>query len=160
MIIKPPTHRRKVLVGIVGKPNVGKSTFFSAATLKNVPVADYPFTTINPNMGMGYLRTPCVCREMGVSDAPRNSVCQDGIRLIPVRLVDVAGLVSGASVGRGMGNRFLDEIRQADALIHVVDISGGTDEEGRKVEAGAHDPATDIQMVETELDLWMLGIIK
>jgi len=149
-----------LLVGIVGKPNVGKSTFFSAATLKSVPVADYPFTTITPNVGMGYLRTKCVCKEMGVTDSPRNSVCIDGTRLIPVKLVDVAGLVAGASEGRGRGNQFLDEIRQADALIHVVDASGGTDEEGRRVEAGSHDPVSDVAMIENELDLWVIGIIK
>lgn len=149
-----------MLVGIVGKPNVGKSTFFSAATLKNVPVADYPFTTITPNVGMGYLRTKCVCKEMGVTDTPRNSVCSDGTRLIPVKLVDVAGLVAGASVGRGRGNQFLDELRQADALIHVVDVSGGTDGEGRKVELGSHDPVSDVTMIENELDLWILGIVK
>jgi ribosome-binding ATPase YchF (GTP1/OBG family) len=148
-----------LLVGIVGKPNVGKSTFFSAATLKSVPIADYPFTTINPNLGVGYLRTKCVCKEMGVNDTPKNSVCTDGVRLIPVKLVDVAGLVSGASAGRGRGNQFLDELRQADALIHVVDASGGTDEEGRKVEVGTNDPVQDVLMVENELDLWVLGII-
>ena len=148
-----------MLVGIVGKPNVGKSTFFSAATLKSVPIADYPFTTINPNLGVGYLRTKCVCKEMGVNDTPKNSVCTDGVRLIPVKLVDVAGLVSGASAGRGRGNQFLDELRQADALIHVVDASGGTDEEGRKVEVGTNDPVQDVLMVENELDLWVLGII-
>lgn len=149
-----------MLVGIVGKPNVGKSTFFSAATLKSVPIADYPFTTIDPNLGMGYLRTKCVCKEMGVSDTPKNSVCNDGVRLIPVKLVDVAGLVAGASMGRGRGNQFLDELRQADALIHVVDASGGTDEEGRKVELGTNDPVTDVRMVENELDMWVLGIIS
>lgn len=149
-----------MLVGIIGKPNTGKSTFFSAATLKNVPIADYPFTTIKPNIGMGYLRTKCVCRELGVTDKPRNSVCNYGTRLIPVKLVDVAGLVSGASANRGLGNQFLDEIRQADVLIQVVDASGSTDEEGRKVEARSHDPAEDIIMVENELDLWILGIIK
>jgi ribosome-binding ATPase YchF (GTP1/OBG family) len=149
-----------MLVGIVGKPNVGKSTFFSAATLKNVPIADYPFTTITPNLGMGYLRTKCVCKEMGVTDAPRNSVCNGGVRLIPVKIVDVAGLVAGASTGRGRGNQFLDELRQADALIHVVDASGGTDEEGRKVEAGSNDPVADVMMVENELDMWVLGIIS
>jgi ribosome-binding ATPase YchF (GTP1/OBG family) len=96
---------------------------------------------------------------MGVKDTPKNSVCTDGVRLIPVKLVDVAGLVSGASAGRGRGNQFLDELRQADALIHVVDASGGTDEEGRKVEVGTNDPVQDVLMVENELDLWVLGII-
>jgi ribosome-binding ATPase YchF (GTP1/OBG family) len=150
----------RVLVGVVGKPNVGKSTFFAAATLKEVPIADYPFTTIQPNVGVAYLRTPCVHEEMAVVDKPRNSLCIDGTRLIPVKLVDVAGLVEGAAQGRGLGNKFLDEIRQADALIHVVDASGSTDAEGRKVDPGSHDPVGDIQMVEHEFDLWVLGLLK
>ena len=147
-------------MGVVGKPNVGKSTFFAAATLKDVPIADYPFTTIKPNVGVAHLVTKCVCRELGVTDAPRNSTCVDGTRLIPVKLVDVAGLVEGASKGKGLGNQFLDDLRQADALIHVVDASGSTDLEGRKVPAGTHDPGGDIEMVEKEFDLWMFGILK
>ncbi|MDA4119633.1 MAG: redox-regulated ATPase YchF [Thaumarchaeota archaeon] len=149
-----------VQVGVVGKPNVGKSTFFAAATLKDVPIADYPFTTIQPNVGIAHLRTQCVCREMGVTDSPRNSTCIDGVRLIPVKIVDVAGLVEGASQGRGLGNKFLDEIRQADALIHVVDASGSTDIEGRKVPPGSHDPVGDVAMVEHEFDLWAFGLLK
>ncbi len=148
-----------MLVGVVGKPNVGKSTLFSAATLRTVPIADYPFTTITPNVGVAYLRAKCVHEEMGVVDNPKNSVCVGGTRLISVRIVDIAGLVEGASQGRGLGNQFLDEIRQADALIHVVDASGSTDSEGRKVEAGTNDPTADIRMVEREIDLWILGII-
>jgi ribosome-binding ATPase YchF (GTP1/OBG family) len=136
------------------------STFFAAATLKDVPIADYPFTTIRPNVGVAYLRTRCVCKEMGVADRPKNSVCVDGTRLIPVKLVDVAGLVEGAATGRGLGNQFLDEIRQADALIQVVDASGSTDLEGRKVSPGSHDPVGDIQMVEHEFDLWVYGLLK
>jgi ribosome-binding ATPase YchF (GTP1/OBG family) len=149
-----------LLVGIIGKPNVGKSTFFSAATMKSVPIADFPFTTIKPNIGMAYLRTRCVHEEMGVTDKPKNSVCENGTRLIPVKLVDVAGLVSGASSGRGLGNQFLEDIMQADAIIHVVDASGSTDSEGQKTTPGSHDPLTDIEMVENELDLWLLGIVK
>jgi len=149
-----------VLVGVIGKPNVGKSTFFSAATLREVAIADFPFTTIKPNVGVAYLRTQCVHQEMGVVDNPRNSSCVNGTRLIPVKLVDVAGLVEGAAQGRGLGNQFLDEIRQADALIHVVDASGSTDAEGRKVPPGSHDPLRDIEMVEREFDLWVLGIIR
>ena len=129
-----------MLVGVVGKPNVGKSTFFAAATLKDVPIADYPFTTIQPNVGVAHLQTKCVCKEMGVTDTPRNSACVNGTRLIPVKIVDVAGLVEGASKGKGLGNQFLDDIRQADALIQVVDASGATDLEGRKVPPGSHDP--------------------
>jgi ribosome-binding ATPase YchF (GTP1/OBG family) len=149
-----------VLVGVIGKPNVGKSTFFSAATLRDVPIADYPFTTIQPNVGVAYVTSPCVHAEMGVVDNPRNSICRNGTRLIPVKLVDVAGLVEGASEGRGLGNKFLDEIRQADALIQVVDASGSTDGEGRKVLPGTHDPLNDIEMVESEFDLWVFGILK
>ena len=149
-----------MLVGVIGKPNVGKSTFFSAATLREVAIADFPFTTIKPNVGVAYLRTQCVHQEMGVVDNPRNSSCVNGTRLIPVKLVDVAGLVEGAAQGRGLGNQFLDEIRQADALIHVVDASGSTDAEGRKVPPGSHDPLKDIEMVEREFDLWVLGIIR
>jgi ribosome-binding ATPase YchF (GTP1/OBG family) len=148
-----------MLVGVIGKPNVGKSTFFSAATLRTVPIADYPFTTIKPNIGVAYLRTKCVHEEMGVIDQPQNSLCINGNRLVPVKIIDVAGLVKGASEGRGLGNQFLDELRQADALIHVVDASGATDEEGRKVPPGAHDPLKDIEMVEEEFDLWVLGIV-
>jgi ribosome-binding ATPase YchF (GTP1/OBG family) len=149
-----------VIVGILGKPNVGKSTFFSAATMKSVAIADFPFTTIKPNVGMAYLRTKCVHEEMGVEDKPRNSVCVNGWRLIPVKLVDVAGLVSGASSGRGLGNQFLEEIMQADAIVHVVDASGSTDPEGQKAAPGSQDPMRDVQMVENEVDLWLLGIVK
>ncbi len=149
-----------MLVGVVGKPNVGKSTFFAAATLKDVPIADYPFTTIQPNVGVAHLRTKCVCKEMGVTDNPRNSVCIDGVRLVPVKIVDVAGLVEGASKGKGLGNQFLDDLRQADALVQVVDASGSTDLEGRKVPPGSHDPVGDVAMVEHEFDLWMFGILK
>lgn len=149
-----------MLVGVVGKPNVGKSTFFAAATLKDVPIADYPFTTIQPNVGVAHLKTKCVCKELGVTDSPRNSVCIDGTRLVPVKIVDVAGLVEGASRGKGLGNQFLDDIRQADALIQVVDASGSTDLEGRKVPPGSHDPVGDVSMVEHEFDLWMFGLLK
>ncbi|MBS7623394.1 redox-regulated ATPase YchF [Candidatus Bathyarchaeota archaeon] len=148
------------LVGVVGKPNVGKSTFFSAATMATVPIAAYPFTTIKPNRGVGYVRVQCVCRELGVDDEPVNSVCEDGVRLIPVELVDCAGLVPDAWRGRGLGNKFLDEIMTADALIHVVDASGGTDVEGRVCEPGTHDPVDDIIFLDRELDMWLLGILK
>jgi ribosome-binding ATPase len=149
-----------VQVGIVGKPNAGKSTFFSAATLTVVPIANYPFTTIKPNRGVSYLRTKCVCRELGVVDQPQNSRCIDGERFIPVELIDVPGLVPGASKGRGLGNQFLDELRRADALIHVVDASGGTDAEGKLVAAGKHDPSEDVVFLEGELDAWMVQILS
>ena len=149
-----------MIVGIIGKPNTGKSTFFNAATLSHAQVASYPFTTIKPNVGMAYLRVDCVCKELGVKDTPRNSICVNGIRLIPIKLIDIAGLVPDAWKGRGLGNKFLDDIRRADALIHVIDISGSTDEEGRPCALSAHDPLFDIDFVEREFDLWLLQIVK
>jgi len=148
------------LCGIVGKPNVGKSTFFSAATLATVEIASYPFTTIKPNKGIGYLRVPCVCREFKVRDNPVNSLCMDGVRLIPVELVDCAGLVPDAWQGRGLGNQFLDEIRRADALIHVVDAAGATDVEGKMVRPGSHDPVEDVRFLEKEITMWMAQILR
>ena len=147
-------------LGIVGKPNTGKSTFFSAATLIPVDIGNYPFTTIKPNRGIGYLRTPCVHTEFNVEDNPKNSLCLNGIRLVPVELIDVAGLVPGAWKGRGLGNQFLDEIRKADALLHVVDASGSTDCEGRICKKGSHDPLEDVKFLENEITMWMNQILK
>ncbi|MFQ6064101.1 MAG: redox-regulated ATPase YchF [Candidatus Bathyarchaeia archaeon] len=149
-----------MMVGVVGKPNTGKSTFFSAATLVPVEVASYPFTTIKPNRGVGYIRTPCVCKEFDVKDNPVNSICLDGIRLIPVELIDCAGLVPGAWQGRGLGNQFLDEIRKADALIHIVDAAGATDSEGRMCNPGTHDPIEDVKFLEKEITMWLSQILK
>lgn len=149
-----------MLLGLLGKTNVGKSTLFNAATQLNVPIANHPFTTINPNVGVAYARVKCVCKELGVKDNPVHSVCIDGNRFIPVKLIDVAGLVPGAHEGRGLGNKFLDDARQADALIHVVDASGSTDSEGRPCPPGTQDPLFDIQFVEKEFDLWLTSLIS
>ena len=148
------------LIGVVGKPNVGKSTFFSAATLVSVPIANYPFTTIKPNRGMGYVRTPCVCAEFDVKDEPVNSACLDRIRLIPVEIIDCAGLVPGAWQGKGLGNQFLDDIRRADVLIQIVDAAGATDTEGKQCEPGTYDPLDDVKFLEKELDMWLFQIVK
>jgi ribosome-binding ATPase YchF (GTP1/OBG family) len=148
------------LLGIVGKPNTGKSTFFSAATMVPVKIANYPFTTREPNRGVGYVRTPCVHEEFNVKDTPVNSLCLDGIRLIPVEFIDCAGLVPGAWQGRGLGNQFLDEIRKADALIHIIDASGGTDSEGNLCKPGEHDPLEDVKFLEHEISMWMASILK
>jgi ribosome-binding ATPase len=148
------------LLGVIGKPNTGKSTFFSAATLAAAEIANYPFTTIKPNRGVGYVRTPCVHEEFKVKDNPRNSLCLDGTRMVPVELIDIAGIVPGAWEGRGLGNQFLDEIRRADALVHVVDASGGTDCEGKSCKPGEHDPLEDVQFLEKEITMWMITILK
>lgn len=151
---------RKLLVGIVGKPSVGKSTFFSAITLVPVPISAVPFTTIKPNIGVGYLRTPCVCKEFDVEDQPANSICLDGIRLIPIKLIDCAGLVPGAWKGRGLGNKFLDEVRKADALIHIVDAAGTTGEEGQPCKPGENDPLKDVEFLDYEIAMWLSQIIS
>ena len=147
------------LVGLVGKANVGKSTFFAAATLKPVEIANFPFTTIKANRGVAYVRSPCVCREFGVKDNPNNSVCVDGVRLIPVDLIDTPGLIRGAHQGKGLGNQFLDEVRRADALVVVCDAAGSTDEGGQPVPSGTHDPIDDVHLFEEEFDLWLQSIV-
>ncbi len=149
-----------MLVGVVGKPNVGKSTFFSAATLLHVAIENRPFTTIKPNRGIAYLRTPCVHPEMGVVDNPNNSLCIDGTRLVPVELIDCAGLVSGSWEGKGLGNYFLDEVRRADALIHVVDAAGATDEGGQSCPPGTRDPMKDIELLDDEISMWLNQILQ
>ncbi len=149
-----------MIIGLLGKTNVGKSTLFNAATQLNAPIANHPFTTINPNVGIAYSRVKCVCKEFGVKDNPVHSVCIDGNRFIPVKLIDIAGLVPDAHEGRGLGNKFLDDARQADALIHVVDVSGSTDSEGRPCTPGTHDPMFDVEFVEKEFDLWLAGLLN
>jgi ribosome-binding ATPase YchF (GTP1/OBG family) len=147
-------------IGVVGKPSSGKSTFFGAATMVDVAIANYPFTTIEPNKGTGFVRVDCIDKEFDVQCNPRHGYCKNGTRFVPVELVDVAGLVPGAHLGKGKGNAFLDDLRQADVLIHVVDASGSTNEKGEPVEAGSHDPIKDIEFLEEEIDLWFFGIIE
>lgn len=149
-----------MLIGIVGKANVGKSTFFKALTLAEVLIANYPFATIDPNKGFGFVKVECVDKEFNVQCNPRTGYCVKGWRFVPVEVLDVAGLVPGAHEGKGMGNKFLDDLRQANALIHIVDISGSTNEKGEPVEPGSYDPAFDIRFLETELDMWYLSILK
>jgi ribosome-binding ATPase YchF (GTP1/OBG family) len=149
-----------MIIGVIGKANVGKSTFFNSATDQSVPSANYPFTTIQPNIGISFVREKCVCREFGVIDNPLHSICIDGNRFVPIKLIDIAGLVPGAHLGKGLGNKFLDDARQADALIHVVDASGSTDPEGRVIEKSQGDPLFDIKFVEEEFDQWILSIVN
>ncbi|AHG03317.1 translation-associated GTPase [Halobacterium sp. DL1] len=144
-------------IALAGKPNAGKSTFYTAATRSEVDIANYPFTTIDANRGVTHARTecPCLTRE----ERCGHEHCHDGKRYVPVELLDVAGLVPGAHEGRGLGNQFLDELTNADVIVNVVDAAGATNAEGEPVEPGSHDPVEDIDFVETEMDLWLAGII-
>jgi ribosome-binding ATPase YchF (GTP1/OBG family) len=123
-------------------------------------IASYPFTTIQANKGVGYVRSPCPHSGFGKPCNPNNSLCEDGTRFVPIEVLDVAGLVPDAHAGRGLGNKFLDDLRQADAFIHVVDASGGTDFEGNPVGVGTHDPALDVSFLEKELTYWLYGILE
>jgi len=148
-----------MLIGIVGKPSTGKSSFFMAATSVVVERSPRPFTTIKPNHAVGYVEVECVDKEFGVQCNPRTGYCINGRRFVPVELLDVAGLVPGAHEGKGLGNKFLDDLRQANVLIHIVDASGSTNENGEKVAIGSYDPANDIRFLENELNYWIKGIM-
>ncbi|MFY9716520.1 MAG: redox-regulated ATPase YchF [Thermoplasmata archaeon] len=146
-------------VGVVGKPNVGKSTFFNALTLLDVPMAPYPFTTIAPNRGISAVRVPCPHVQKGTPCTPGNARCVDGTRWVPVSLIDVPGLVPGAHEGKGLGHKFLDDLRQADGFVQVVDLSGGTDAEGQIVAGSTHDPALEVEWLEEELVAWIAEVL-
>ncbi len=148
-----------MLVGIVGKANVGKSTFFKAATLAEALIANYPFATIKPNRAFAFIKIDCVDKELGVQCNPKYGYCTENKRFVPIEVLDVAGLVPGAHTGKGMGNQFLDDLRQADAFIHVVDMAGTTNERGEPIEPGTYDPAFDVRFLEVELNMWILNII-
>jgi len=145
-------------IGLLGKANVGKSTFFSAATETPVPTGNFPFTTIEPNVGIAYVKSDCACKYFEISHD--NPLCVNKVRFIPVKLIDVAGLVPGAFEGKGLGNQFLDDARQAEVLIHVVDIAGTTDIQGQPVPAGTHDPMEDVEFVQNEFDQWFVNILQ
>jgi ribosome-binding ATPase YchF (GTP1/OBG family) len=147
-----------MLIGLVGKPSCGKSTFFKAATSVNVLIASYPFSTIKPNRGIGYVKVDCIDKEFNTNCNPQKGYCINHKRFVPIEIIDVAGLVEGASEGKGLGNQFLDNLTSADALIHIVDISGETNAEGK--ETKNYNPVNDIKILENELDLWYLGILK
>ena len=147
-----------MLIGLVGRPSVGKSTFFKAATLSDVAIASYPFTTIKPNHAMAYVKIKDLAREFDKVSNPREGFIKGEWRFVSFELMDVAGLVAGASEGKGLGNEFLNDLSNADALIQVVDMSGESDAEGKPTEN--HYPGEDIRVIENELDLWFLGILQ
>lgn len=148
-----------MIIGMVGKPSAGKSTFFKAATLAEVEIANFPFTTIKPNHGTGYVKVNDPALDFGKHSNPRNGFCLGNYRFVAVDLMDVAGLVPGAHEGKGLGNQFLNDLSKADAFVHVVDISGSLNERGEDVDKGSYDPKKDIEFLEYELDMWYHGLI-
>ena len=147
-------------IGIIGKPSSGKSTFLNAACLTHAKVSEIPFTTIEPNIGVAYLKTDCMCKKLNITDNPQNSICIDGIRFIPINLIDVAGLVPDAHKGKGLGNKFLNDLIKADVLLHIVDITGSLDKSGKLVSMGENDPYEDIIFLENEINFWFKEIIE
>ena len=143
-------------IGIVGKPNVGKSTFFTAATQAPAEIQNYPFTTIKANRGVGHIRVPCPEKDFQLKCTPRTGSCEGGVRYVAMEMLDVAGLVPDAHKGKGLGNKFLDDLRQASALIHVIDASGRTDFEGNPTEG--HDPTKDVEFLDKEVSHWIKNI--
>ncbi len=153
----PPPER---LAGLVGKTNVGKSTFFAAATLASVELGNRPFVTLEPNTGVGYVRKRCVHVELGLPRCdPASGYCINGWRFIPVKIIDTPGLIPGAHEGKGLGNKFLDSIRRADAIILIVDASGSTDAQGNPVPPGTYDPVEEVRWLENEIEEWIYSII-
>ncbi|MFW5846776.1 MAG: redox-regulated ATPase YchF [Nanoarchaeota archaeon] len=148
-----------MLLGLVGKPSVGKSTFFKASTLAEVPIASYPFTTIKANHGIAYVKVDCLEKEFNTKCNPSHGFCLNGNRFVPIEMMDVAGLVPGASEGKGLGNQFLDDLRQADSFIHIVDLSGKTNAEGKPLEKNQeYSVIDDVNFLENELDTWYYNI--
>ncbi|MFX0188803.1 MAG: YchF-related putative GTPase [Candidatus Hodarchaeota archaeon] len=149
-----------VIFGIVGKPSSGKSTFLNAACLTHAKVGELPFTTIEANKGVAYIKTDCVCKELNVEDDPKNSICLDGNRFIPINLLDVAGLVPDAHKGKGLGNKFLNDLSRADVLLHIVDMTGALDKSGNRVAMGENDPYDDVLFLREEIDYWVKDILS
>lgn len=147
-------------IGLIGKTNTGKTTFFNAATLQSAEVSTYPFTTKKPNVGQAQVKTVCVCKELGVKDNPRNSTCIDGSRFIPVQLIDLPGLIRGSWEGKGLGTQFLSVASQADALMHIADASGSVDAEGKITKPGMGNPIADVYDIEEEIVHWFAKSIE
>ena len=150
----------KLIIGIIGKPSSGKSTFLNASCLTNAKVSELPFTTITPNKGIAYVKSNCMCQKLNLEDNPQNSLCIEGNRFIPINLLDVAGLVPDAHKGKGLGNKFLNDLSTADILLHILDITGSLDKSGNLVMEGENDPFEDIIFLEKEINLWFKEIIE
>jgi ribosome-binding ATPase len=149
-----------IKIGLIGKTNTGKTTFFNSATLSSEEISSYPFTTKSPVSGIAHAITLCVHPEFKIQDNPNNSKCLDGWRYIPIELIDLPGLIKDAWKGKGLGNQFLSIAAQSDALLHVVDASGGIDSTGKITEVGTGDPISDFADIEEELIMWYHKILE
>jgi len=149
-----------IKIGLIGKTNTGKTTFFNSATLSSEEISSYPFTTKSPVSGMAHAISLCVHPEFKIQDNPNNSKCLDGWRYIPIELIDLPGLIKDAWKGKGLGNQFLSIAAQSDALLHVVDASGGIDSSGKITEVGTGDPVSDFADIEEELVMWYHKILE
>ncbi|MGY5143617.1 MAG: redox-regulated ATPase YchF [Candidatus Nitrosopumilus sp. bin_32a] len=149
-----------IKIGLIGKTNTGKTTFFNSATLSSEEISSYPFTTKSPISGVAHAITLCVHPEFQIQDNPNNSKCLDGWRYIPIELIDLPGLIKDAWKGKGLGNQFLSIAAQSDVLLHVVDASGGIDSTGRITEVGSGDPISDFADIEEELIMWYHKILE
>ena len=149
-----------IKIGLIGKTNTGKTTFFNSSTLSSDEISTYPFTTKKSSTSTGYAITLCVHPEFNVIDNPNNSKCEDGWRYIPVELIDLPGLIKDAWKGKGLGNQFLSIASQSDALLHVVDASGSIDSTGKITETGSGDPVSDFADIEEELNMWYQKILE
>mgnify|MGYP001341390066 CR=1 FL=1 len=149
-----------IKIGLIGKTNTGKTTFFNSATLSSDEMSTYPFTTKKPSISIGHAITLCVHPEFNVQDDPNNSKCSDGWRYIPIELIDLPGLIKDAWKGKGLGNQFLSIAAQSDALLHVLDASASIDSMGRIAEIGSGDPVSDFADIEEELNMWYQKILE
>ena len=149
-----------IKIGLIGKTNTGKTTFFNSATLSSEEISSYPFTTKSPMIGIAHAITLCVHSEFKIQDNPNNSKCIDGWRYIPIELIDLPGLIKDAWKGKGLGNQFLSIAAQSDAILHVVDASGGIDSTGKITTAGTGDPVSDFADIEEELSMWYQKILE
>ena len=149
-----------IKIGLIGKTNTGKTTFFNSATLSSEEISSYPFTTKSPVSGVAHAISLCVHPEFKIQDNPNNSKCLDGWRYIPIELIDLPGLIKDAWKGKGLGNQFLSIAAQSDALLHVVDASGGIDSSGKITEVGTGDPVSDFADIEEELVMWYHKILE
>ncbi len=149
-----------IKIGLIGKTNTGKTTFFNSATLSSAEISTYPFTTKKAETAKAYAITLCVHPEFNVVDNPNNSKCSNGWRYIPIEIIDLPGLIKDAWKGKGLGNQFLSIAAQSDVLLHVVDVSGSVDSSGKVSEVGTGDPISDYADIEEELMMWYHKILE